>query len=222
MAEAVPPDETQLTDENNLPYSITFDEAHPFYKLPDGSSPNSGEGDPEWGDHYQFYCDERLEIRVHGTAVWLVDRGVCFGGKVTVVPDPDAQPDPNNPDILVIVAKPNPNGSDPNRGIWFEGGLVNDSTETRVFLVSDGDISLTQVHHTSSSSLDAQALSIVAGGAVELMGPSSGAQTRVAHAASMNAMADDLIAGGLLPAPSGGSTSRFAVVPHSWLETRLP
>jgi hypothetical protein len=222
MAEAIPPNETQLTNDLQLPYTITFDDTHPFYRLLDNSSPPSGGGDPEWNDHYQFYCNERLEIQVHGMAVWLVDRGVCFRGKVTVVPDPDAQPDPKNPDVLVIVAKPNPNGSDPNRGIWFEGGLVNDSTETRVFLVSDGDISLTQ-EHSSSSSLDAQAVSIVAGGTVELMGPPSGAPVfKVAHSASMNALADDLVASGLLPPPSGGSTARFAVVPHSWLETRLP
>jgi hypothetical protein len=217
------PADLQLQDEHQ-PYFITFDDAPataPFYKLPANSSPVSGEGDPEWNDHYQFYCDKRLEIRIHGTAVWLVDQGVCFGGKVTVVPDPDMQPDPDHPDVLVIVAKPNPNGSDPNRGIWFQGGLVNDSTETRVFLVSDGDISLTQ-DHSSGTSLDAQAVSIVAGGTVELMGPASGEPFKVAHAASMNALADDLVAAGLLPLPSGGSSTRFALVQHTWLETRLP
>jgi hypothetical protein len=229
MAEAkanMPPqDEMNLTNEALPTYFVTFEHAPataPFYTLPDGSSPPSGEGDTEWNEHYQFYCDNPLEIRVDGTAIWLIDRGVCFGGKVTVVPDPDAPPpSPDNPYTLVIVAKPNPNGSDPNRGIWFQGGLANDSTETRVFLVSDGDISLTQ-QHSSSSNLNARAVSIVAGGTVELMGPVSGTLTRVAHAASMNAHADDMVASGLLPPPSGGSTSRFAVVPHSWLETRLP
>jgi hypothetical protein len=220
LAQAKPPEPADINLVNATNF-ITFDDQPnfaPFYIFPSGSMPSSS--DPESND-YEFYFSKPLEIRIHGTAVWLLNGGACFGNTVTVRPDPDEPPDPNNPDVLVIVAKPNGNGPHPNRGIWFEGGLVNDSTATRVFLVSDGDISFNQAKHPTAS-YDAQAVSIVAGGSVEIMGPSSGAKSWVAHAGSMNALANAMILRGTLPVPGAGSGIRFAVAQHSWLETRLP
>jgi Tfp pilus assembly protein PilX len=198
---------------SSSPYWMTMDEApatKPFYRLPPGSLTTNF-------DDYELYCDSPLEIHIHGTVIWLVSQGVCFRNKVTVTAT-----DPSVPSVLVIVAKPNPNDTaDPNRGIWFQGGLVNDSTTTRVFLVSDGDISFTQ-DHNGSEDVEAQALSIVAGGDVELMGPDHGGTLEIGHAAVMNSLADDLITSGLLPATSGGTGKAFKYAWHSWLETRLP
>jgi hypothetical protein len=168
---------------------------------------------------YEFFSEYELNLKIHGTVIWLVNQGVCFRRTVTVMPD--GTNDPTNPNVLVIIAKPNLGAANPNRGIWFQGGLVvGDSTQTKVFLVSQGDVSLTQVHN-SHNNLSAEAVSIVAGGSVELEGSSS-ATFNVTHAASMNTIADNLLSGQWLPAMSGGSAMAFTPVPHSWLETRLP
>ena len=134
---------------------------------------------------------------------------------------PSGVNDPRDPNVLVIVANANRGSANPNRGIWFQGGLeVSDSTATKVFLVSQGGISFTQ-DRDGNDNLNARAVSIVAGGGVELMGPDN-ATFRVAHASSMNAIADDLLARGWLPAVSGGRGVSFEFAKYSWHESRLP
>jgi hypothetical protein len=215
-------------DDSNAPYWIRFSDptaSSPptLYHSPPSPQLDSDEQVEPLLSYYQdydFFCEETLELRVHGTVVWLVNRGACFHRRVTVVAD--GALDPDNPNVLIIVAKPNLRDvAHPARGLWFQGGLANDSTTTKVFLVSDGDISLTQ-DFNSHEDLDAQAVSIVAGGNVELMGPNSDGSLKVAHAASMNALADALLAGGWLPATTSGMGKTFTYAQHSWLETRLP
>ena len=207
------------TDPDNSPYIITFDNqasTPAFYRSP----PSSHSGGFAERDEYEFFSAPKCTLWVHGTVVWVVGQGACFRHTLTVLPY--GANDPDNPNVLVLVAKPNLR--DPGRqnvGLWFKGGLiVNDPNTIKVFLVSEGDISFTQANDASVN-LDAKAVAMVAGGSVELMGAAKGFTFKVTHAPSMDAIADALLARGALPPTSGGSGS-FAFAAHSWLETRLP
>lgn len=184
-----------------------------YFKSP--RSPQSAEGRSEF-DQYTFFSDGSTTINVRGTCVWVVPQGVCFRQRVFVQPDGPGG-------TLVIVAKAN--GRDPgyeNRGIWFQSGLiVNNPSSMKVFLVSEGDIGITYLRN-STESRDAQALSMVAGGDIELMGPSNGYTFKLYHDSNMDALADDLVARGALPPTTGGSGTAFAYVGSSWKELRLP
>lgn len=186
-----------------------------YYSFP---TPSEAENtsDPE-GDQYGFFLDKRVDITVRGACVWVIPDGICFLRAVTI------RADNNNPGTLVIVAKAN--GRDPgheSRGIWFEGGLDIESPQnSKVFLVTQGDLSLTH-DHSASVSQDAEALTLLAGGDIELMGPDSGFSFRLIHPTAMNATADDLLSRGALPAIVGGSGSSFAYARASWQEIRLP
>lgn len=186
-----------------------------FFRSPD--SPHSGENDPEFDD-YTFYEDGSLTIRVRGTCVWVIPEGVCIRRRLTIEPEQNG-----TPGTLVIIAKAN--GRAPgyeNRGIWFQGGIVlNDPTNTKLFLVSEGDIGITH-DHSSTSSNDCRALSVVAGGNIELMGPDGGYTFRLTHDSSMDAVADQLVALGAVPPTSGGTGTAYAYASASWKETRLP
>lgn len=178
-------------------------------------SPTNASNRAEYGQ-YTFFTDATTTISVRGTCVWVVPAGVCFRQRVVV------QPEPGQSGTLVIVAKPN--GVAPgytNRGIWFQSGLdLTDPANTRLFLVSSGDIALTALRNLASK--DMRAITALAGGSIELMGPNAGSTWKLTHDASMDAIADDLLARGALPATSGGSSVAFAYSGASWKETRLP
>ena len=161
-----------------------------------------------------------MTLNIRGTVVWLVGHGACFLKTLTV--QGFGPNDPSNPNVLVIVAKPNlGDPADANRGIWLKGAIdIVDPASAKVFLVSEGDISLTKYDDPGSSS-DAAAVSIVAGGNVELMGPSSGKLFRLQYHSAMDAIADQLLASGALPPTSGGGKA-FVFTPGTWLETERP
>lgn len=177
--------------------------------------------DPEFG-RYDFYSGygHELDVRVRGTNVWVVDRGACFQREVTVSGYPNA----SDPCVLVIVAKPN--GRDPgyeNRGIWFKGGLRVDNPNTKVFLVSEGDVAIT-FDNDITSNCDARALSIVAGGDVTIAGMPNNNTYRMMHPTStsstpsaMDQMADQLLDLGALPPITGGTGITLKQL--SWRET---
>ena len=226
---ASPVDDSDFASNSNrtprwwIEFSNRSGSPKPYYSPPSPANDTGLTGPnppPELAD-YEFYSEHTLELRIHGTVIWVVKEGVCFRHKVTVVPDPAVVNDPNDPNVLVIVAKPNRGSANPNRAIWFQGGLeVSDSTATKVFLVSQGEISLTNARDGNDNE-NVRAVSVVAGGGVELMGPSN-ASLKVAHASSMNAIADDLLARGWLPALSGGTGVSFEFAKYSWHESRLP
>ncbi len=186
-----------------------------YYSFP---TPSEAENtsDPE-GDQYGFFLDKRVDITVRGKCIWVIPDGICFLRAVTI------HAENNNAGTLVIVAKAN--GREPGhegRGIWFEGGLdIVSPQNSKVFLVTQGDLSITH-DHSASLSQDAEALTLLAGGDIELMGPNSGFSFRLIHPTTMNAIADDLLSQGALPAIVGGSGSSFAFSGASWKETRLP
>lgn len=199
------------------PYELTF--VNPgndalFFRSP--PSPEHAKDD-EVGpyDHYTFFVDDDLTIRILGTVVWVVPEGACFEGDVRVVPV-----DEGLRSTLVIVAKAN--GRDPgyaDRGLWLQGGLSASDDDVRVFLVSEGDIAVTRSHNRSES-LDARRVSIVAGGDVELGGPYPGYRQRFVHVGSeMVPLAGRLLAEGALPALSTGSSMNFVMRRSTWAET---
>jgi hypothetical protein len=133
------------------------------------------------------------------------------------------EPETGQSGTLVIVAKPN--GRSPgyeDRGVWFQGGLILSApSNVRLFVVTEGDVGITH-EHSASSSNDMRALSVVAGGSIELMGPNPGYMFKLEHDSSMDAFADLLVSNGALPPTSGGAGTAYAYAPASWKESRFP
>jgi len=212
---------TKLTDHDDYEIDFMGDAANPanpkFFQSPP-SSPTD-HADSEDNDNigrYSFYVNDDLDIKVQGVAVWVVGtpgtgglQGVGFKNRVRV-----RAYDSNIPSTLVIVAK----AGAANRGIWFRGGLrVSDGVQ--VFVVSDGDVYV--VHdNDADKSTDAGAISIVAGGRIVIGGPDSEHSFELDYdAASMDALADQLLARGALPYVTGGAGANFLAMRPSWLET---
>ena len=203
-------------------YSMTFSSPTGtvrFFRSPeldpdDHYSPNA----PEFPS-YAFYCEPAITLTIKGTVVWVVPDGLCLGHALTVKTHEDA----DTPPTLIIVAKAN--RRDPgrvNRGIWLQGGLdltATDGIAPRVYLVSQGDVAVTH-DHSRTTDHDADAVSIVAGGSVELEGPLEEARFRLGYGgASMDALGDQLLGIGALPPVSGGGAAAFASIRGQWRET---
>lgn len=184
-----------------------------FFRVP--ASPTGGSNRTEYSQ-YGFFTDNATTISVSGTCILMAPAGLCMRDRVTFAPEPGSS------GLLVIVAKPN--GVAPgttNRALWFESGVqILDPTNMKVVLVSEGDIALQAIRNVENR--DLMALSIVAGGNVELMGPSNGKLWRMAHTTAMDAVLDDLVARGALPLFSGGTRTTYAYQNASWKETRVP
>jgi len=205
---------------NHAPYTLTLNNSGggaKFFRGP--PSPTDAQGDederPTEYDQYSFYVDRDLKVKIRGTVVWLVPRGACFRRNVLVeLLDPDV------PSTLVIVARPNER--DPgytNRGLWFQGGLTVTEDNACVYLVSEGDIGLTR-HQNKSESFDADQVSIVAGGIIELGGPRPGDSQHIEYEPFvMDALADKLISDGALPPLTAATTMSFVLARSTWAET---
>jgi hypothetical protein len=179
------------------------------------ASPTSGSNRTEYSQ-YGFFTDNLTTISVSGTCLLLAPTGICMRDRVTIAPEPGTS------GTLVIVAKPN--GVAPgstNRALWFESGFqILDPTNMKVVLVTEGDIALQAIR--TNDNRDMMALSIVAGGNLELLGPSNGKLWRMFHGTAMDAVMDDLVARGALPLFSGGTRTTYAYQNASWKETRVP
>lgn len=223
MAEGLSIRDEYRYEEKDEHYYVTF--SNPFvqprfFSSPelspdDGLSPNR----PEF-PFYSFYCDPEITLKVLGPTVWVVPEGFCMRHTLTVKAHEDAK----TPPVLVIVAKPN--HRDPgreNRGIWLQGGLdytANDKgIAPRVYLVSQGDISVTHDHNRKSDHA-AETTSIVAGGSIELEGPEDDRRFKLAYSSpSMDDLADQLLGRGALPPVTGGGATAFAAIRGQWRET---
>jgi hypothetical protein len=207
------PSDTSLTDPD---YMITF-RGSPlvakFYHSPASPTADNATQDPEYGE-YSFYANGGLNVDVQGVAVWVVDQGICVKNRISV-----QAIDNRIPSTLVIVAKANDRDAGHlNRGIWFRGGL-NVGANVQVYLVSQGDVSIIHDRDDDVSNL-AGAVSIVAGGHIEIGGPRSGYTFTLGYdPPSMDPLADQLLALGALPNVMGGGGSNFKVIRGSWLET---
>ncbi len=190
-----------------------------FYTLSTPHEVAERSSDPEL-NWYGCFFDGRLTLSVKGTCVLVVPDGACFAREVTIVPDGNGATG-----SLVIVAKANQDQrGHENRGIWFEGALIHQNSNIKVFLVSQGDVAITH-DHNSGNPHETRALSVVCGGDFELMGPSASQVFKMYYgsgAANQDATADALLAAGALPPLAGGSGGGFAYLASSWKETRLP
>ena len=186
-----------------------------YYTLSTPHEVSDQSNDPEL-NWYGCFFDQKLTLSVKGTCVLVIPDGACFRHEVTLKADGNGATG-----TLVVVAKANGRqAGNENRGIWFEGGFIHADPNIRVFLVSEGDIAITHDHNSASgSSHESRALSIVCGGDLEIMGPDPGSVFKLAYASSMDAIAENLLAAGALPALSGGSSAAFALSSGSWLET---
>ena len=185
-------------------------DAATFFRSP---SSTSSEGD---GEEYSFYAHRALRIFIRGTVVWVARRGVSFGEGVEIVPLG------NEPSTLVIVAKRNGRDDEgEDLGIKFKGGLVLDPN-THLYLVSEGDISITNIN-TEDENHDAFRVSMVAGGRIELGGPEVGHRFRLTYDADeMDPLAEQLLSRGALPSLVVGASPTFELVRSTWAETTPP
>ena len=209
---------TDLSDHNDYEIDFVGSSTGPTFFQSPRSPTDAGEpGDqPEFGA-YSFYIGDKLDIHVQGVVVWVVQQGACFKNRVRV-----RAMDASIPSALVIVAKAN--GRDPqdqNRGLWFEGGLDVNTTngDVPVYLVSQGDVSIVHINNADRSN-GPGTVSIVAGGHIEIGGMAPGETFDLGYdPASMDALADQLIAQGALPPVVGGTGANFVALKKSWLET---
>ena len=183
-----------------------------FHSPPSADDPEHPRDEHDW---YSFFVHDELTIRIRGKVVWVVPEGACFYRHVRIMLDDD-----DVPGTLILVAKANrrqPGHED--RGIWFQGGLSVYEQGARVYLVSEGGIALTRERNKFESDT-AERISIVAGGEIELGGPSSGYWQRLAYgSASMHAHTDELISDLALPKLSSGTSMAFVIARSSWGET---
>ena len=182
-----------------------------FFKSPTSLGEEGSEDEHNW---YSFYVDKDITIRVRGTVVWVVPQGVCLGRNVTVEPEEEGVQG-----TLVLVAKANGRDpSHPDRGIWLQGGLTVIDDNVHVFMVSDGDIGITRVHNKWESE-DADRVSVVAGGIVELGGPAPGHRQVLEYEAdTMDPLADMLLGDGALPPLMSGNAMAFVIARSTWVE----
>lgn len=189
-----------------------------YYTLSTPQAVMDQSNDPE-RNWYGCFFDQKLTLSVKGTCILVVPQGACFDHEVVIQPDGN-----NSVGTLVIVAKANGRQTGYlNRGLWFEGGFIHTDPNIKLFLVSQGDISITHVHNSTSGSHESKALSVVCGGDLELMGPAPGLVFKLAYGgAGQDAVADDLLSRGALPPFTGGSGTSFAYARSTWLETLRP
>lgn len=110
-----------------------------YFRCP--ATSNYSKNYDHWMD-YDFVVHPKLEIRVRGTAVWMVQAGMRFNNEVSVVAIG------SEPANLIIVTGPNGRhiegaGGGPddyrNVGLWCFGlGRISATENVRVFLVSSG------------------------------------------------------------------------------------
>ncbi len=192
---------------------FNYGSAPKFFKSPPSPTDEDTREEQEYED-FTFYSYPTMDIEVRGTVVWVVPEGVCFRHRVEVLREgtDDA--------TLIIVAKANgQNPGNENRAIWFQGGLKIVDSDTRVYLVSQGDIAITYLHG-SSYARDARGLSIVTEGNVELGGPDPDEDYQIWYlASSMDPLGIQLLSQGALPPVVGGSSASFIAARGYWLET---
>jgi hypothetical protein len=167
-----------------------------------------------------YGLDNRLndhEIRVSGTAVWLLPDGAYFDQQVTVT----GMTGGANDRLIIVATKSSHTMHTPSPGLNFRGGLH--APQVPVILISDGTVAIDQYNDYPNGNAFAY-LSIFAAN-VYLKGPWDGAPPVVAaynHVSGSPytdaSVLDDLIAWGILPDVMGTSTAAFPLVAGTWRE----
>ena len=210
-------------DEEDPSYTMTFSNPSPtpgFFHSPDLDPDDNTSPNETLFPFYSFYCSPKITLTVRGTAVWVLPEGLCLKKTLTVKAHESAV----TPPVLVIVSKANHRHPGyENRGIWLQGALdltANDAgIAPRVYLVSQGDIGVTH-DHSYKTPHEAETVSFVAGGSIELEGPIEDRVFQLGYGgSSMDALADELLGRGALPPVAGGGATAFAVIRGNWRET---
>lgn len=193
--------------------------------------------------NYGFYCTADLELSVRGTAVWLAPTGIRFDNHITIRKLGGST---GTPTLVIVTA---PNGTDLNygdyrdMGLWFfdQGLTVEDNV--RVILVSSGHVRM-EIASVSGGGGGGGGAAHPGGGdppgggggggslnfvlpylnvfanRITMMGPrSQDGVMNLTYNSSMDALIDDLISRGALPAASGTATGGYTMVAGTW---RLP
>lgn len=164
-----------------------------------------------------------LELRVRGTAVWMLPYGFRADRRVKI------ERSGGGDATLIMVAGPNqgtldqvPGVYDPEIGLWFFSQIECDH-HVNLILVSDGWVWIEHAGLTGGQSF-VEKLAIFAGDgahSIRTLGPTpgSGNELRLSFDSSMEGVVDALLTNNVLPLPSLGQTrAPFALVPGSWRE----
>lgn len=201
---------------NDRVWNLNLSSGLTYYKTEDGLS-------PEWS-LYRTNAG-RAEIRVTGTAVWLLKDGLRI--------EPCARIVGSGPGVatLIIVTRPLPGrtGDEANVGTLFYGGI--ETSNCNLILVSSGTVKLE--HDLSNQDGDlgvtSDYLSIFAQNC-RVMGTwaiGSYANLRYTHAVGdarddAGELIDDLIEQGALPNGSSSGPTRLDLVAGSWRQLQPP
>lgn len=194
LLDSVVPD-TQRVDATTLRVDFPVASANPVYYA----------GPVRGGTPWTFAgsAGERIELRVQGLAVWLLEGGLVAEDRVEV------RRSGSGTALLVIVGGP-PAGSDV--GLAFGGGL---DSEIPVVLVSRGRVRLVQLAAWESGTA-IPGLSVFAGG-LDLLGPAAPAEMDLRYdRAAMDPLIRALEATGALPNSGGALGRAFTMRPGSW------
>lgn len=172
--------------------------------------------------YFDFYSQRNVTVRVRGTAVWLVPRGLQIEGDFTVERLPGA-----NAARLVLVIGPNeryiapapflPAGDESHYGPIFEKSIWITSSNTCMFIASHGTARISRAYNAGPQAV-AGAISVFAN-RIEFQGPEYHDPRRdmtLAYAPWMATLADQLYQAGCLPGWNGTSTGEWTLVAGSW------
>lgn len=195
--------------------------ANRFFRSPVKTSGATTYSSGILGASFDFFDDRPTSLHVRGTCIWMVPAGIRFESMVTV-DNKTFGGGGAGPHTLIIAAGPNGRLTTPQDyrdiGIWFFGGLeIEDGV--RVFLVTDGELRLEDFSGGNASDVDG--INLFSDG-LFLMGPtapSTGSRfMRLRYRSDMDALVDDLVAAGRLPAGGTATATSFTLVPGSWRE----
>ncbi|MFN8586241.1 MAG: hypothetical protein U0704_00430 [Candidatus Eisenbacteria bacterium] len=175
------------------------------------------------GQYYEFFHNLDLEVRVRGTCVWMAPGGIRFDNRVTFKRAPGA----GAPPTLIIVTAPNGRHTEPGDdyrdvGLWFLDQGVRLEDDVRVILVSSGHVRMEIASVGSSGGgggyfdFRFDHLNVFADH-ITLMGPRhQDGEMRLTYDGVMDALVDDLVARGVLPAVTGQAAGGFTPIAGSW------
>ncbi len=183
------------------------DEDHREYKLlAPGSTPAYFKS--EAGGQAMSILDhwDEPKIKVNGTVIWLLDKGMRFDYGVEV--------DGPSTAALIIVANKGTHPDDPNAAIWFFGGI--DSKNVPVILVADGKVLIEQNFQGATANFKVNYISIYARD-VLVIGPKYPGQLLLQHKPDApGGLIDQLYGEDVLPSAQASPSGRLTRIQGSW------
>ena len=165
---------------------------------------------PIWsafGTKYSFISGAHVNIRVRGTAVWILPQGALFDGDVIF----DRLPGATTANLVIVAG---PGTALPTAGVVFAKGVTNTGGNVNVFVVSSSKVRI-EDPVMSPGTVATPNLCVYASG-IELKGNTGGQRQHLGYPATMRTVADQLYGWGVLPGVPGMVSTTFALVPGSW------